>query len=114
VVERSALVLKLLLYQPSVSRWRDTADSANQTVRQAGWNPDRGTYVQHLGGDTLDASLLLMPLVKFVGPTDPPFLATLDRISQELTTDTLVRRYEPDSSDGRPGSACAGIGLRMR
>jgi hypothetical protein len=26
------------------------------------------------------------------GPTDPPFLATLDRISPELTTDTLVRR----------------------
>ncbi len=65
--------------------------------------PGRRAYVQRLGGDTLYASLLLMPLVKFAGPTDPPFLATLDGISH----DTLVRRYEPDSADGLPGSACA-------
>ena len=47
-----------------------------------------------------------MPLVKFVGPTDPRWIATLDRIQQELTYDTLVDRYKtedaaPDGLEGR-------------
>ena len=44
-----------------------------------------------------------MPLVKFAGPSDPRFLSTLDRISEELVTDSLVRRYETDGSDGLDG-----------
>ncbi len=44
-----------------------------------GWNPLEKSFVQHYGSEALDASLLLMPLVKFVGPTDPRWLSTLDR-----------------------------------
>src|SRR5918997_6872303 len=62
---------------------------------ERGWNPQKGSFVQHYGSDALDASLLLMPVVKFVGPTDPRWLATLERIRQELAYDTLVDRYEP-------------------
>ncbi len=86
------------------SRWRDAADMAYKTVQREGWNPDRRACAQHLGGTTLDASLLVMPLVKFAGPGDPRFLSTLARISEELVTDSLVRRYELDGSDGLPGS----------
>ncbi len=87
-----------------ISRWREQADSAYRAVQRHGWSPDRRAYVGHLGGSTLDASVLLMPLVKFAGPTDPRFLATLDRIGEELVSDSLVRRYEADGSDGLPGS----------
>jgi GH15 family glucan-1,4-alpha-glucosidase len=87
-----------------ISRWREVADSAYRVVQRQGWSPDRRAYVGHLGGTTLDASVLLMPLVKFAGPTDPRFLATLDRVGEELVSDSLVRRYEPDGSDGLPGS----------
>jgi GH15 family glucan-1,4-alpha-glucosidase len=73
-------------------------------VQREGWSPDRQAYVQYLGGTTLDASLLVMPLVKFAGPSDPRFLSTLDRIGEELVSDSLVRRYETDGSDGLPGS----------
>jgi GH15 family glucan-1,4-alpha-glucosidase len=73
-------------------------------VQREGWNPGRQAYGQYLGGTKLDASLLMMPLVKFTSPTDRRFLATLDRISEELVSDSLVRRYEPDGSDGLPGS----------
>jgi GH15 family glucan-1,4-alpha-glucosidase len=87
-----------------MARWRDIANSAYLTVQREGWSPDRRAYVRYLGGCTLDASLLAMPLVKFAGPSDPRFLATLDRISEELVTDSLVQRYQPDNSDRLPGS----------
>jgi GH15 family glucan-1,4-alpha-glucosidase len=87
-----------------IAHWRDMANSSYQAVQRDGWSPERRAYVQYLGGTTLDASLLVMPLVKFAGPRDPRFLATLDRIGEELVSDSLVRRYEPDGSDGLPGS----------
>ena len=52
------------------------------------------------GSQLLDASVLVMPLVKFAGPTDPRFLATLDRISDELVSDSLVNRYALTGVDG--------------
>jgi GH15 family glucan-1,4-alpha-glucosidase len=87
-----------------IAHWRSLANSCYQTVQREGWNPGRQAYGQYLGGTKLDASLLMMPLVKFTSPVDRRFLATLDRISEELVSDSLVRRYEPDGSDGLPGS----------
>ena len=40
------------------------------------------SFVQYYGGDTLDASNLLMPLVFFVSPDDPKMLETLGAISR--------------------------------
>jgi GH15 family glucan-1,4-alpha-glucosidase len=87
-----------------IDRWREAGDAAYRAVQRQGWSPDRRAYVGHLDANTLDASVLIMPLVKFAGPSDPRFLATLDRVREELVSDSLVRRYEPDGSDGLPGS----------
>lgn len=87
-----------------IAHWRGIANSSYQVVQREGWSPDRRAYVQYFGGNMLDASLLVMPLVKFAGPRGPRFLATLERIGEELVSDSLVRRYEPDGSDGLPGS----------
>jgi hypothetical protein len=57
----------------------------------------------HPGSRLLDASVLVMPLVKFAGPTDPRFLSTLDRIGAELTSDSLVYRYAITGHDGLDG-----------
>ena len=69
-------------------------------MQQEVWNPARGAYTQYPGSQTLDAGALVMPLVKFTGPRDPRFLATLERIEDELVTDSLVHRYRTDGSDG--------------
>ena len=86
-------------------RWISERDKIYEEVMEKGWNAEKGSFVQHYDGDALDASLLLMPLVKFVGSTDPRWLATLDRIQEELTYDTLVDRYKTDeaASDGLEG-----------
>ncbi|MGH3145446.1 MAG: glycoside hydrolase family 15 protein, partial [Rubrobacter sp.] len=90
-------------------RWIRERDAIYEEVMEKGWNPEKNSFVQYYGADALDASLLLMPLVKFVGPTDPRWISTLDRIREELTYDTLVDRYEtanaaPDGLEGDEGS----------
>jgi GH15 family glucan-1,4-alpha-glucosidase len=84
--------------------WSDLADGAYREVQEKGWDAERGAYVQYYGSKRLDASMLVMPLVKFAGPTDPRFLSTLDRISEELVSDSLVQRYETSGGfDGLEG-----------
>ena len=74
-------------------RWLKERDAIYEEIMEKGWNPEKKSFTQHYGGKALDASLLLMPLVKFVGPTDPRWLATLDLIQEELASDSLVYRY---------------------
>jgi GH15 family glucan-1,4-alpha-glucosidase len=83
-----------------VERWRKLAAAAHRYVQEECWDPGLRTYVMHPGSKLLDASVLVMPLVKFAGPTDPRFLSTLDRISGELTSDSLVSRYALTGHDG--------------
>ncbi|WP_322778340.1 glycoside hydrolase family 15 protein [Frankia sp. Cas4] len=85
------------------NEWKDYAGRAYRFVQNAAWDPARGAYMEHPGSARLDASLLCMPLVKFAGPTDPRFLSTLDRVGEDLVSDSLVRRYAADGSDGLHG-----------
>jgi GH15 family glucan-1,4-alpha-glucosidase len=70
-------------------------------------------FVQYEGSDVVDAAVLLMPLVKFISPTGPTWLSTLDALTASLVSDSLVYRYNPRASpDGVRGaegtfSACS-------
>jgi GH15 family glucan-1,4-alpha-glucosidase len=83
-----------------VGRWRELAGEAHRFVQEECWDPDIRSYVMYPGSRLLDASLLVMPLVKFTGNTDPRFLGTLDRIGDELVGDSLVSRYPITGHDG--------------
>jgi GH15 family glucan-1,4-alpha-glucosidase len=89
-------------------RWLGVRDRITGQIMERGWNSERGAFVQHYGSDVLDASLLLMPMVKFIAPKDPRWLSTLDAISRELVADSLVYRYNvkasPDGVDGDEGT----------
>jgi GH15 family glucan-1,4-alpha-glucosidase len=93
-------------------RWTQERDRIYRQIMSRGWHEQRRAFVQHCHTDGLDASLLLMPLVKFLAPTDPRWLSTLDAIAEELVSDSLVYRYNADASpDGLNGhegtfSAC--------
>jgi GH15 family glucan-1,4-alpha-glucosidase len=80
--------------------WIGQRDAIYQEVMERGWNSEKGSFVQAYGSDALDAALLLMPVAQFVGPTDPRWLATLERIQNELSHDALVDRYEAADADG--------------
>ena len=87
--------------------WTNTSAQIYRQIMEQSWNKQKRSFVQYYGGDTVDASALLMVINKFAGPMDPRMLATIDRIQQELTRDSLVQRYNPKTAadDGLGGSA---------
>ncbi|MFD7094894.1 glycoside hydrolase family 15 protein [Streptomyces xanthophaeus] len=88
-----------------VGRWAEVRDTVFKQIVEHGWSTERQAFVQHYATDVLDASLLLIPRVGFLSPTDPAWLSTLDAMDQELVSDSLVYRYDPAASpDGLRGS----------
>jgi pentatricopeptide repeat protein len=75
-----------------------------EKIMQEGWNGK--SFVRTLGGNSLDATSLLFPLMKFVAPRDARMKATVDEVLKQLVSDSLVYRYKPSGSamDGLPGS----------
>jgi GH15 family glucan-1,4-alpha-glucosidase len=87
------------------TRWREAQSQIYEDVMQRGWNPELKSFVQYYGGDALDAANLLMPMVKFLSPTEPRMLQTLARTREALVSDSLVYRYAPEraAADGLMG-----------
>ncbi len=87
-----------------LERWRKSRDAIYRRIMDRGWSPKLQAFAQYEGGDVLDAAVLLMPLVKFISPTDPKWLSTLDALTASLVSDSLVYRYDPQASpDGVRG-----------
>jgi GH15 family glucan-1,4-alpha-glucosidase len=76
-----------------LARWHDARDTIYRDIYERFWDPARRVFVQAAGSKVLDASALLMPLIRFMSPTDPRWLSTLRAIEQELVSDSLVYRY---------------------
>src|SRR4029079_1139117 len=70
-------------------RWRAVADEIKADICTHGVD-DRGVFVQHYGTTALDASVLLIPLFRFLPPTDARVRATVLAIADELTVDGMV------------------------
>jgi GH15 family glucan-1,4-alpha-glucosidase len=85
-------------------RWMAERDAIYRQIMDRGWSEKRQAFVQHYSDDVLDASLLMMPLTKFIAPADPKWLSTLEAMGQDLVSDSLVYRYDPEASpDGLRG-----------
>jgi GH15 family glucan-1,4-alpha-glucosidase len=88
------------------SEWRAARDAIHRDIMTNFWDPGRRTFVQHKGATTVDAANLLMPMVKFISPTDPRWLSTMRAIHDDLLDDSLVHRYKTAdaASDGLGGT----------
>ena len=91
----------------------DCRDTIVADIHKNFWNSELQSFVQYKGAAEVDASALLMPLVRFISPNDPRWLSTLIAIERDLVTDTVVKRYATDNPvDGLSGreagfTACA-------
>jgi GH15 family glucan-1,4-alpha-glucosidase len=81
-----------------LERWGPLADEIHADILEHGVS-DRGVFRQHYDTDALDASTLLVPLVRFLPPDDDRVKATVLAISEELTEGGLVLRYKVDETD---------------
>ncbi len=85
--------------------WLNTRDAIRDDIFTNFWDEELQSFVQSKGSKDLDASVLLMPLMRFISPVDPLWLSTLQAIESRLVEDTLVHRYEAERThvDGMPG-----------
>jgi GH15 family glucan-1,4-alpha-glucosidase len=87
-----------------LERWKALRTHIHDLICREAFSPARNSFVQYFGGDTLDASLLLLPLVGFLPPEDPRIIGTVEAIGRDLMIEGLVRRYHTDETpDGLSG-----------
>jgi GH15 family glucan-1,4-alpha-glucosidase len=85
--------------------WQQMRDRIRADIFTNFWNDELKSFVQSKGTKDLDASTLLMPLMRFMSPVDPMWSSTMRAIEKRLVEDTLVYRYEAERThvDGLPG-----------
>jgi GH15 family glucan-1,4-alpha-glucosidase len=87
-------------------RWQKVADEIRHDILRHGCRD--GVFRQHYDTDALDASTLLIPLVRFLPPDDRRVVATVNAIARDLTDHGLVLRYRVEHTDdglhGREGT----------
>ncbi len=105
-IDRAIRLAHKRSFPAPLEHWIRTRDEIYRFIVTEFWNPKKKAFVQHLGGTAMDASALLMPMIKFISPTDPRWISTLDRIDKELVVDSLVYRYNTDDGahDGLSGT----------
>lgn len=81
---------------PFHDNWKKERDNIYSSIYSEFWDQEKKAFVQYQGASTVDASTLLMPMVRFISPTDPRWLSTLKRIEDELVSDSLVYRYKAE------------------
>jgi GH15 family glucan-1,4-alpha-glucosidase len=105
-VDRGIQIAQRRSFPAPLARWHRIRGEIFKNIYETFWNPKLNSFVQYQGARTVDASALLMPLVKFISPTDPRWRSTLKAIEKMLVEDSLVYRYRPSKAapDGLSGS----------
>jgi len=96
--DRGARLARLREDQERADEWQAVADEIHKDICDNALD-DRGVFTQHYDTDALDASALLMPLVRFLPADDERIRATVLAIANELSVDGLVLRYKTDETD---------------
>jgi alpha,alpha-trehalase len=96
--DRGARLARIRADGAAAERWEAGAREIHADICANGLDR-RGVFAQHYETEALDASLLLMPLVRFLPPDDPRIRDTVLAIADELTEEGLVLRYRVDETD---------------
>ncbi len=90
-----------------IARLKVLRQTIHDEVCREGWNEGLGTFVQHYGGQAIDASLLLLPLVGFLPADDHRMAATIETIGRELNEGGLIRRSKAKAEPPNEGAFLA-------
>ncbi|HEV2320285.1 MAG TPA: glycoside hydrolase family 15 protein [Verrucomicrobiae bacterium] len=105
-MDRAMKIAQQRSYPAPLVHWLRTRNDIYTSVYEDFWDPKLNSFVQYKGAETLDASCLLLPMVKFISPNDPRWMSTLAAIKSILVEDSLVYRYLPGKAapDGLVGA----------
>ena len=102
-LDRAVKAIENFGLEGPAERWRKARDEIHHEVCEKGFNRELGSFVQYFGSKELDASLLMVPLVGFLPPSDPRVRGTVEAIEKALMRDGFVQRYDTRSeTDGLP------------
>jgi GH15 family glucan-1,4-alpha-glucosidase len=106
-VDRMVKAVERFGLEGPVERWRRLRATIHEEVCRCGFDPKRNAFVQYYGGEDLDASLLMIPLVGFLPAGDARVSGTVAAIERDLMADGFVLRYrtKPDVDALPPGEA---------
>jgi len=88
-----------------VEAWQAEATRIARFIDEKCWSEKRQSFVASAGGDSLDASALLLAELGFVAPEDPRFVHTVEAIERELRHGDYIFRYVEEDDFGRPAHA---------
>jgi GH15 family glucan-1,4-alpha-glucosidase len=101
--DRAIKAVDELGLEDDTDNWKKIRDEIHEEVCTRGFNAEMNTFVQSYDSTSLDASLLMIPLVGFLPPSDPRIAGTVAAIERDLVTDGFVQRYQTEEGvDGLP------------
>lgn len=77
-----------------IDQWRALRSRIHREVCERAFDKQLGSFTQAYGNQTLDASVLMIPLVGFLPATDERMVGTVKAIEQSLLVDGFVQRYD--------------------
>lgn len=98
-IDRAIRLARKRSFPAPMVRWLEVRDTIYRSIFEEFWDPERRAFVQSRGSRAMDAAALLMPLLRFISPTDPRWLSTLRAMQEELVSDALVRRYRVQGAE---------------
>lgn len=108
-IDRGMKIAELFSFPCDIPRWRSVRDEIFIDVYENFWNEEKQSFVQFKGSESLDASVLLMPILNMISPHSERWKKTMDAIGRELRSDVLIYRYleqekEVDGLKGKEGT----------
>jgi GH15 family glucan-1,4-alpha-glucosidase len=97
--DRAVKIARRAGFEAPIDEWIAQRDRVHAEVCERGYHAGKGSFTQVYGGETVDASLLMLPLVGFLPVEDPRVSGTVAAIERELLVDGLVRRYDTHRSE---------------
>ncbi len=104
-VSRAGAIATRLGFSERARHWNGLADMISTVILERTWNAKRGAFAAAVDTDDLDASVLLLPELGLIEPSDPRFVSTVEAVERELVRGGHVMRYAAEDDFGMPETA---------
>lgn len=82
-------------FKAPLEEWRRLRETIHRDVCDKGFDSGQNSFVESYGAKVLDASILLLPSVGFLPPSDSRVIGTMAAVETYLMRDGFVLRHDP-------------------